>query len=153
MIYEAVLLFGVVFAVSYALMATMKWSYPLSPAARVIVQIMLFVVIGAYFVVCWSRSGQTLALKAWNLSVVDASGEPPHTARAVARYLLAWHLWVPGLLVVAALEPPPGAGLAALAASFALLLTPALLDRDRRLLHDRCTGTRVVRVPLRPLAP
>lgn len=147
MIYEGLLLFGVIFAVSYALLATMQWTYPLSLAARTALQVALFIAIGAYFVACWTRSGQTLALKAWHLRVVDNDGQPPQFARSTVRYVLAWHLWLPGLAFAALLNPPAVVGLVALAAGFALLLTPAVFDRERRLLHDRWTGTRVVRVP------
>ena len=147
MIYEAVLLLGVVFIVGYVLLIPLQWSYPLPTTQRTLLQIALFVVIGAYFVVCWTRSGQTLALKAWRLKVVDSEGRPPRRGRAIARYVLAWHLWLPGLAIAGLLQLSAGATLAALAVSFALLLVPALLDRQRRFLHDLWTGTRVVRVP------
>lgn len=146
MVYEAVLLFGVVFVVAYALLALSGWTYPLPPAPRIALQAVLFVAIGGYFVWCWSRSGQTLALKTWNLKVVAADNQPPAPGRALARYVLAWHLWLPGLLWVALVQAPAVAALGALAAGFALLLIPALLDPQRRLLHDRWSGTRLVRV-------
>ncbi len=147
MIYEAVLLFGVVFAVSYAVLASTQWSYPLPPVPRAILQTALFLAIGTYFVVCWTRTGQTLALKAWRLKVVDAQGRSPGSRRAIARYLLAWHLWLPGLLLAAVFQLSANWTLTVFAISFALLWIPALIDRERRLLHDRWTGTRIVRVP------
>jgi uncharacterized RDD family membrane protein YckC len=146
MIYEAVLLFGVVFIVSYALLALFQWTYPLSPGPRSTLQAVLFVAIGGYFTWCWSRSGQTLALKTWNLKVLAVDGRPPGLGRAIARYLLAWHLWLPGLLWAALVPTHPLADLAAFAVGFGLLLLPGLADRERRLLHDRWSGTRVVRV-------
>ena len=152
MIYEAVLLVGVVFVISYALLVSLHWSYPLPPTQRTVLQIALFIVMGAYFVVCWTRTGQTLALKAWRLKVVDSDGRPPRSARAIARYVLAWHLWLPGLAIAGLFQLSAGSSLAALAISFALLLIPALMDRQRRLLHDLWTGTRVVRVP-GPISP
>ncbi len=147
MVYEAVLLFGVAFAVGYALLASMRWSYPLPPVPRVVLQGALFIAIGAYFVVCWTRTGQTLASKAWRLRVIDADGRPPRVGRAIARYLSAWYLWLPGLAIAGLFHLTAGWTLLAVTACFALLLTPALLDPQRRLLHDRWTGTRVVRVP------
>jgi len=146
MIYEAVLLFGLVFIVSYALLALFQWKYPLPPGPRAVLQAVLFLAIGGYFVWCWSRSGQTLALKTWHLKVLDDSGAPPSVARAIARYVLAWHLWLPGLVWVAFFQSRALADLAALAAGFTLLLLPALADPQRRLLHDRWTRTRVVRL-------
>lgn len=145
MIYEGVLLFGVVFIVSYALLALFQWTYPLPPGPRSALQAVLFVAIGGYFVWCWTRSGQTLALKTWNLRLLADDGRPPRLGRAVARYLLAWHLWLPGLAWVALFPTHAMAGLAALAIGFGLLLLPGLADPARRLLHDRWTGTRIVR--------
>ena len=147
MLYEAVLLIGVIFAVGYALLVSMQWSYPLSSGARAIVQAVLFIAIGIYFVVCWTRTGQTLAAKAWRLRVIGKDGRPLPAARAVLRYLLAWHLWLPGLAIAALMQLRTGSALAVVALSFALLMLPALFDSDRRLLHDRWSGTRVVRVP------
>jgi uncharacterized RDD family membrane protein YckC len=146
MVYEAVLLFREVFIVSYALLALLQWQYPLPPGPRAVLQAVLFVAIGGYFVWCWSRSGQTLALKTWQLKVLADDDAPPTIGRAVARYVLAWHLWVPGLVWVALFQTHALADLAALLAGFAALLLPALADPQRRLLHDRWTKTRVVRV-------
>ena len=147
MIYVSVLVIGVLFAVGYVVLASQQWSYPLSFAQRAALQAVLFTAIGVYFVFCWMRTGQTLALKAWRLRVVDTRGRPPSRVRAVARYLLAWHLWLPGLAIAALVQTTAVSTLLALLGGFALLLTPALIDDQRRLLHDRWTGTRVVRVP------
>lgn len=145
MIYEAVLLFGVVFIVSYALLALFQWRFPLPLGPRTVLQVVLFVAIGVYFVWCWSRSGQTLALKTWNLKVIAADGMPPRIGPALARYVLAWHLWLPGLAWVAVFQTHALGDLMAIAIGFAALLLPALADPQRRLLHDRWTGTRIVR--------
>jgi uncharacterized RDD family membrane protein YckC len=146
MVYEAVLLFGVVFIVSYALLAALRWAYPLPGGQRAALQGVLFVAVGAYFVWCWTRSGQTLALKTWRLKIVGPDSAPPSMPRATARYVLAWHLWIPGLAYIAVTGVDVVANLVALAAGFALLLLPAVADPQRRLLHDRWTATRVVRV-------
>ena len=145
-IYEAVLLFGVAFAVSYALLASMQWSYPLPSVPRAILQMTLFIVVGAYFVICWTRTGQTLALKAWRLRVVADNGRPPRTGRALSRYLFAWHLWLPGLVIGAAFQLSFGWTCFAAALGYAALLIPALVDREHRLLHERWSGTRLVHV-------
>jgi uncharacterized RDD family membrane protein YckC len=93
--------------------------------ARVALQALLLLLVGAYFVWCWTRGGQTLPMQAWHLQIVDASdGAPPRFRRAVKRYLLA----VAGTLL---------AGVSFLW---------AFVDRDRLFLHDRIAGTRIVRV-------
>ena len=145
MIYEGVLLFGVTFAAGFAVLSLTGWTAPLSGLRRFVLQAALFAAIGAYFVGCWSRSGQTLALKTWKLRVVDGDGRSPALPRATARYLLSWTLFLPGLACIAIFEPSRTGSLTALALGFVVLLIPALFDPQRRLLHDRWTGTRIVR--------
>jgi uncharacterized RDD family membrane protein YckC len=106
---------------------------------------MLFIAIGAYFSWCWSRTGQTLALKTWNLRVIDGSGRNPSLARAVARYVLAYTLVLPGLAYIALAHPSRAGALCALALGFVGMLMPAVFDRQSRLLHDRCSGTLLAR--------
>ncbi len=147
MVYEAVLLFGVAFAVGLVLISSLQWTYPLPPNRRLVLQVVLFITLGAYFVVCWTGTGQTLALKAWRMKVTDSGGRSPGSTRAVARYLLAWHLWLPGLAATAWLNLGIGSSIASIVIGFVLLLIPPLIDPQRRWLHDRWSGTRVVRVP------
>ena len=88
---------------------------------KYLLQAYILAVIGAYFVVSWSRNGQTLALRTWRMRIVRTDGEPMGAATAFRRYLLA-------LL-----------GLALFGAGFLW----SLVDRDRQFLHDRLTGTRL----------
>ena len=145
MTYEAVLLFGLLFVTGYALLALAGWTYPLPPRQRWVLQAVLFVAIGAYFVYCWVRAGQTLAMKSWRLRVVDRDGRLLTPVRAVLRYLLAWSLFAPGLVFIAVAGAAGWWSLAALAASLLLMLAPARLDPRRQLLHDRILGSRVIR--------
>ncbi len=90
---------------------------------RHLLQAWVLAVVGAYYVWFWTRGGQTLAMKTWHVRLVRAGdGSAVDTARAVHRFLLA----VVGTL--------------ALGLGFAY----ALLDRDRRFLHDRLAGTALV---------
>lgn len=145
MTYEAVLLFGVVFVAGYALLAAAGWSHPLQPAQRAVLQAVLVVVIGAYFVYSWVRSGQTLPMKSWRLRVVDRGGGLLSPGRAALRYLLAWSLFAPGLLVLwlAGIHGLPS--LLVLLASLLAMLAVARLNRRRQLLHDLILGSRVIR--------
>jgi uncharacterized RDD family membrane protein YckC len=145
MVYEGVLLFGIAFAAGLLLLTTAGWTAPLLDWQRLVLQALVFVALGIYFCWCWIRSGQTLALKTWNLRVVDAHGRNPSPARAIGRYALSWTMFVPGLVYIALMQPSRAGGLAALAIGFVLTLVPALFDRDRQLLHDRLSRTRIVR--------
>jgi uncharacterized RDD family membrane protein YckC len=145
MAYEAVLLFGVAFVAGYGLLALTGWTYPLPPRNRWVLQAVLFVAIGAYFVTCWSRAGQTLAMKSWRLRVVDRDGRPPAAARAALRYLLAWSLFAPGLAFAALADFGAAANLLALLAGLLAMLVPARPRFGGQLLHDRLLGSRVIR--------
>jgi uncharacterized RDD family membrane protein YckC len=145
MIYEAVLLFGVVFIVSYALLSAARWTYPLMDSQRWVLQVVLFITIGAYFAWCWSRGGQTLAMKSWGLRVVAAGGGRLSLGRAALRYVLAWHLLVPGLVFIALFQTHAVIDLLVFAGGFIAMLFTAQFDPRRQLLHDRLLGTRVLR--------
>jgi uncharacterized RDD family membrane protein YckC len=145
MIYDGVLLFGICFVAGFAVLALTGWPTPLDGARRLALQAAVFVAVGVYFCWCWHRSGQTLALKTWRLRVADAAGKNPALPRALARYALSWSMFLPGFAYVAVMQPAGAGGVAALAAGFVLMLLPALFDGEHRLLHDRLTGTRILR--------
>jgi uncharacterized RDD family membrane protein YckC len=81
-------------------------------------------VIGAYYVLNWTRSGQTLGMRAWHLMAVGESGQRMSGPRALLRLLCGVLAW-----------PPAGLGVLWL-----------YLDADRLAVHDRLSGTRVVRL-------
>jgi len=143
MIYDAVLVFGIGFVAVLAVL--LLAGAPGTQVPRLPLQAILFIVLGAYFSWCWSRTGQTLALKTWNLRVIDAGGRHPSLARAIARYVLAYTLALPGVAYIALAQPSRAGALCALALGFVGMLTPALFDRQSRLLHDRCSGTLLAR--------
>jgi len=119
--YEGVLLFGILFVASYLFVGLARDAQTGMP--RLVFQIYVLAVCGAYFVFCWVRSGQTLPMKTWRIRLVTEQGRPLAVGRAFQRYLLA----VPSVL--------SGIG-----------LLWALVDRDRQFLHDRLAKTRIVRV-------
>jgi uncharacterized RDD family membrane protein YckC len=120
MVYESLLLFGVAFFASLPFLVTVGTST--SGWMRHAYQVYLFVVIGLYFVGFWRHRGQTLAMKTWKLRLVGAGGARITLRQAMLRYACAW----PSLLL-------GGIG-----------ILHALMDRERRFLHDRLAGTRIV---------
>jgi len=108
----------------------------------------LFVVTGAYFVHAWHGSGHTLAMKTWRMRLVTEEGARVPLRSAVLRYLLAWGWFLPALLVCNVLGLHGKAEMAAvLALGVVAWAMTALLDRERRFLHDRLAGTRLVSLP------
>lgn len=143
MVYEGVLLFGVVVAAGlvYALLTGQR--HALQGAAGL--QATLFVVIGLYFIWFWMHGGQTLAMKTWQLRLVAADGSAPGAGRAIARYLAAW-IWVLPALASVGLAGLRGSApvSAALAANIAAVALLARLHPSRQFLHDLLCGTRIV---------
>jgi uncharacterized RDD family membrane protein YckC len=142
MVYEAVLLFGVVFITGY-LFDTLTQSRS-GLAHRHIRQVWLFCVLGCYFTWFWTHSGQTLAMKTWHIRLVDRAGAPVPLARAIARYVLCWMFILPALGVLYALGAPAWASLTGLFCAFVVPPLWMLIDPERQFLHDRLAGTRLV---------
>ena len=116
MTYEAILLFAVAFFAAWLFFfasggrdATMGWP-------RYVLQLFIAVVFASYFLWCWLRGGQTLAMRAWGIRLVDITPR-----RALLRLVLA-----------AVLVPT------------AISVAWALFDREKQFLHDRLAGTRLV---------
>lgn len=121
LVYESLLLTAVISATALPIvMLTSSWHPSVS---RAVLQIAMVVVCGVYFVWQWTRTGQTLAMKTWRLRLVSRDGKLLSPAHASLRYLLA----LAGTLTF-------GAG-----------FLWALVDRDRAFLHDRLTGTLIIR--------
>ncbi len=144
-VYEGILLFGVVFAAGlvFSVAAQMRSGID---ERRWLLDAFLFVVFGIYCTGFWSR-GQTLAMRTWNIKVVDRHGRRLTQGRALMRYIFSW-LWV--LPPLAALQSKHF-GLAEVGIVFVgWVAFWALLSRfhpERQFLHDAMAGTRLVHAP------
>lgn len=143
-VYEGVVLFGVVMVAGFIFSIATDQRHALS--GRTGLQAFMFVVLGLYFVWFWTHGGQTVAMKTWQIRVVDRAGQALTPARALLRYLLSWLWFAPALAVVALNQWH-----ARLEISLALLIgivAYALLSQvlpERQFLHDRLAGTRLQR--------
>ncbi|NDB01580.1 MAG: RDD family protein [Betaproteobacteria bacterium] len=109
-------------------------------------QAFLFLIFGIYFVWLWSK-GQTLAMKTWNIRLVDVQGRPVSQARALLRYLLSWIWLLPSLSLVWLLGLP-AAGLVALVLGWvAIYATLSRFHPQRQFWHDALAGTRLISSP------
>ncbi|KPU96418.1 hypothetical protein APR50_08505 [Variovorax paradoxus] len=141
-LYEGMLLFAVVF-VSGWLFSTLGQMRDAMDERRHLLQAFLFIVFGVYFVWFWAK-GQTLAMKTWNIRIVDAHGHPVTQRRALARYLLSWIWFLPPL---AAIAPFKLSGPEVTVLVFGWVAIWALLARfhpQRQFWHDAWAGTRLV---------
>ncbi|RJG00063.1 RDD family protein [Noviherbaspirillum saxi] len=146
MTYEAMLLFGVAFVSGLVFATAMQQKHALY--MRHTLQAFLFVVIGLYFIWCWVRSGQTLAMKTWHVKLVTVDNMPIDFRRATIRYFLGWMWVLPGLLAAWALDVKDTTSVSLLIGGNVVLWTlTAFLDPQRQFLHDRIAGTRIIQVP------
>jgi uncharacterized RDD family membrane protein YckC len=114
MLYEALLVFGVAFFAAWIFFFASGGRDATTGVVRAELQVFILAVLAAYFLWCWLRGGQTLAMRAWKIRLIDVT-----PGKAIARFLIA-----------AALLP--------------LSILWALFDRDRQFLHDRLAGTRLI---------
>ena len=113
------------------------------PGARAVSFACLFAAFGAYCIWLWSGGRRTLPMRTWGLALVTTAGAAVSLERAAMRYVAGWigpACAIAGYLVLR----PYGHRLWALAL-LAVNYAWALIDRDRRFLHDRLAGTRLVR--------
>ena len=142
--YEGMLLFGVLFIAGY-LFGTLTQTRN-AMDNRHGLQAFLFLIFGIYFVWLWSK-GQTLAMKTWNIRLVDVQGRPISQARALLRYLLSWIWLLPSLSLVWLLGLP-AAGLVALVLGWvAIYATLSRFHPQRQFWHDALAGTRLISSP------
>lgn len=143
MMYEAVLLFAVVFLAGY-LFDTLTQSRD-ALMLRHLRQGVLFVAIGIYFVASWRKRGQTLPMKTWNVRLVTAQGATPSTARLIVRYLLLWPLPLVGAVAVDVAARQTGYASTDLLIVFApfTIFIWTWFDPQNQFLHDRLLGTRL----------
>ncbi|MFM9983421.1 MAG: RDD family protein [Burkholderiales bacterium] len=144
MLYEATLLFAVAF------IATWLFQFAAGGAIvtgwqRTALQAYLAAVFAAYFMWCWLRGGQTLAMKAWGIRLVVPGKARVPPAVAIKRLVLAGAFVGAfcAALLGAFMHRDPWIAFITLAISGSGMGW-ALFDRDRQFLYDRLAGTRLV---------
>jgi uncharacterized RDD family membrane protein YckC len=146
MVYETFLLLAVeMLAVGLYLIVTQNRHEPVLQHG---LKAFLFLVTGAYFIHAWTDSGHTLAMKTWRMRLVADGHARVPLRTATLRYLLAWGWFLPALLACAVLGLKDKGQIGiALAIGVLAWGASALFDKDRRFLHDRLAGTRLVSLP------
>ena len=123
MLYESILLFAVAFLGTW-LYQFAAGTFQIEGWRMTLLQFFLLGLFAVYFLWCWLRGGQTLAMKTWRIRLVARDG---HARLAPKAALLRF--------------------------VYALLLVPtligifwAMVDRDRQFLHDRLAGSLLIPV-------
>ncbi len=158
-LYEGMLLFAVMFMAGWLFSTLTQMRNAMDPL-RPGLQGFVFIVFGVYFAWFWAK-GQTLAMKTWNIRLVDYNGQSVPQWRALWRYALSW-LWFLPPLVGLWLARERGVAISAgesVVMIFGWIAVWALLSRfhaQRQFLHDALAGTRLitwVTPPRKPPAP
>jgi uncharacterized RDD family membrane protein YckC len=89
-----------------------------------LLQFSLWLIAGFYFVISWTKVGQTLAMKTWKVKLLSTDGHVLSLDRAIYRYCLA----TLSLFL------------------FGVGFIWAIFDRDGAYLHDRILGCHLIRV-------
>jgi uncharacterized RDD family membrane protein YckC len=113
------------------------------PSARAVSFTSLFAAFGAYCICLWSGGRRSLPMRTWGIALFTATGAAVSPGRAALRYLGAWI--GPACAIAAYLALRPYGHRRWAAALLAVNYAWALFDRDRRFLHDRLAGTRLIR--------
>ncbi|HXE22893.1 MAG TPA: RDD family protein [Rhodoferax sp.] len=140
-LYEGMLLFGVVFIAGYLFSTLTQTRNAMDN--RHPLQAFLFVVFGIYFTWFWAK-GQTLAMKTWNIRVVDRQGRPLTQARAFWRYVLSWLWFLPPLAAQAPFKLSGGTFSLVTAGWIACWALASRLHPQRQFWHDALARTRLV---------
>lgn len=143
MLYEGVLLFGVVMLVALVFALITDQKHALNH--RQGLQASVFLALSAYFIWFWVQGGQTLAMKTWHVRLVRLDGHPLTMMQAAIRYVLSWLWFLPplGLAWVAHWQQTREvAGL--LAVWFIFYASMTWLLPQRQSLHDLICRTRLI---------
>lgn len=142
-LYEGLLMFGVVFIAGY-LFGTLSQTRN-AMDNRHALQAFLFVVFGIYFVWLWAK-GQTLAMKTWDIRVVDRAYQPITQARALLRYMLSWLWFLPPLIAIAPFQLTGPESVVIIMGWIAIWAILSRFHPERQFWHDAMAGTRLISV-------
>jgi len=123
-IYDALLVTALLFLATIPFIAV-RGGEPVEVGDNLLYRGVLAIVVYAFFVGFWTRSGRTLGMQSWGLQLQTADDRIPGFGAASIRFFAALLSWVP-------------AGLGFLW---------QLWDKDKLAWHDRISGTRLVYYP------
>ena len=126
MLYDILLVTALLFLATIPFIAV-RGGEPVEIGDNLLYRIVLAMVVYAFYVGFWSRSGRTLGMQSWRLQLETADGDTPSVAAASLRFFAA---------IVSLL--PLGLG-----------FLWQLWDRDSLTWHDRISDTRIVYYPRR----
>lgn len=97
---------------------------------RTLLQTWLWLLIGSYYIFCWRKSGQTLAMQAWRLKLVLSEDGTNLSQKISYGVLIKRYIW---------------ASLGVLC--FGIVFLWAIVDKKRVFLHDKWALTKMIVLP------
>ena len=123
-VYDTLLVLSLMFLVTIPFVAA-RGGEPVEVGENLVYRITLVLVVYAFFVGFWTRSGRTLGMQSWGLRVETIDGDAPSFGAASMRFLAALLSWLP----------------------LGLGFLWQLWDKDRLTWHDRLSRTRLAHYP------
>ncbi len=120
MLYETILVFAILFVAGVFYRALM--GDPHSDFEQHLFFTYSWLITGVYFIYCWVKSGQTLAMQTWRIKLLGLDGKSLSLGQAVRRYVIACFSLM----------------------FFGLGFLWAIFDREGLYLHDRFSGGRLI---------
>ena len=127
MIYDTLLVLSLLFLATIPFVAV-RGGEPVEVGENLVYRITLAIVVYAFFVGFWARSGRTLGMQSWSLRLETPDGRLPSLGAASVRFVAAMLSWLP----------------------LGLGFLWQLWDRDGLSWHDRLSRTRLVHYPKQP---
>lgn len=127
MLYDALLILALLFLSTLPFIA-LREGEPVEPGDNLVYQLVLAVVVYAFFIGFWTRSGRTLGMQSWRLQLETSDGSRAGFGAATIRFFSSLLSWIP----------------------LGLGFLWSLWDKDKLTWHDRLSGTRIVYYPKEP---
>ncbi|MFW5453839.1 RDD family protein [Thioalkalivibrio sulfidiphilus] len=145
MLYDGLLLIALLMVAEFLIVApfAITEEHPLFMTIHLYVPLLAFAFLG-WFWTC--PAGQTLGMQAWHVRLVDMDGGRADWGQAAIRFAVALAQWIVVLAAIALYVKGWWIAALPLAALVMVGLMLARRDPQRLMLHDRLSGTRLVRV-------
>jgi len=127
MLYDALLVLALLFIATLPFIA-LRGGEPVEPNENLTYRLVLSLVIYAFFVGFWTRSGRTLGMQSWRLQLESMDGQRPTLAATTVRFFAAILSWLP----------------------LGLGFLWQLWDKDSLTWHDHISKTHIVYYPKNP---
>ena len=140
------ILFGIVFITGLIYGVAVGQKHALHN--RLGLQITLFIILGIYFISCWHKTGQTLAMKTWHLQLKDNVTQKTNLSlnKAILRYILCFLVWIMPSILVSSIINVPVLDIPLILSNIIIVFIVAKFNHNKQFLHDKFLGIKFIDV-------